>query len=323
MDDDKYAGLSPEEIEAIKEDEPDDDVNKDSGDDVDTDKGSDIDVDEKDATEKDADKDIDTEKDADDNDSDDTDDTDDNNDNDDTTDDAGGDDNNDEDDDDDNASVDVKDKEEREQKPFTPTLHGVDKSELDTLKAALDAAKQKFDDGEIDYTEYSSTKDDYNYSKMKAEFTKESNKNLRDERWAWEQERFFEDNGKYKDNKTLNGAFIAVVNTIIATKEGNILSDKSVLLRAKKQVEEDLGLLVSVEQKKEPKNKEEKKAITASKKKRADTKNNATDIAGMPAAEENINKSPFEHIDMLDGEAFQAAINKMSPTQLRKFEDAM
>lgn len=206
-----------------------------------------------------------------------------------------------------------------EHRPFTPKFTGVDQAELDGLKGALDEAKKKFDDGDIDYTVFDQAKDAYNEAKWKADFAQESNQNMQEGRWQWEQERFLDDNKQYRDNQTLNAAFVATVNSIIVTNEGKKLSDKDVLVRAKKQVEADLGIAGVAEKKIGG---EKQKAIDAAKKTNADRSKIPADIGGLPAAEENEDVGEFAYLDKLEGEKFQAAVDKLTPEQLRKYEDS-
>jgi hypothetical protein len=227
--------------------------------------------------------------------------------------------------DDDTKDTDTQLDAAKEQKPFVPTLPEIDAAKLEQLKSDLDEAKKKFADGDIDYSELDIIKDIFNELKWKSEFTQESNLNTRETLWKWEQDRFLDDNDKFKNNVTLNAAFISVVNGIIATEDGAKLTDRQVLAKAKEQVEADLGLTQSYSASSADKSKaaEAKKqaAIAGAKKSNADRSNIAADIGGLPSAEENVDTDPFTYLDKLEGEKFQAAINKLSPEQLSKYED--
>jgi hypothetical protein len=241
-----------------------------------------------------------------------------------------------------------------EPKPFTPKFTEVDLTELDKLKTALDEAKKKFDDGEIDYAKLDEIKDAYNEMKWKADFAVESNKNMQEGRWEWEQERFLDDNKDYRDNKTLNAAFVATVNAVIVTDEGKKMSDREVLVKAQEQIEADLLGIKKPEEEEEDEfayldklegealqkaidklspeqsqrykasseTEKKRKAIEAAKKAKGDRSKISADIGGLPAAEENEDVSEFAYLDKLEGEAYQAAIDKLSPEQLRKYEDS-
>lgn len=217
----------------------------------------------------------------------------------------------------------------QEQKPFVPKFSTIGQEKLDSLKSEVDEAKKKFDDGEIDYATFSETKDKYNEASWKESFATESNKTLNEGRWQWEQERFLDQNVSLRDNKTLNGAFVSVVNEIIGTDEGKKLSDFAVLEKAKTQIEADLGIgvvgitsrAVSVADKKT--DAEKQKAISLAKDKKSDRSNLSADIGGLPTAEENVDTSEFAQIENLSGEAYQKAIDGMTPAQLERYEDSM
>ena len=213
----------------------------------------------------------------------------------------------------------------KEQKPFISTLPEIDTAKLEKLKTDLDDAKKQFADGDIDYSELDVVKDAYNELKWKSEFTETSNLNTRETLWKWEQDRFLDDNEKFRDNTTLNGAFISVVNGIIATEDGKKLTDRQVLAKAKNQVETDLGLTQSDSASSAEKSKaaeaEKQAAIAAAKKSNSDRSDLAADIGGLPSAEENVDTDPFTYLDNLEGEKYQAAIDKLSPDQLQKYED--
>ena len=115
------------------------------------------------------------------------------------------------------------------------------------------------------------------------------------------------------------------MNGIIATEDGAKLTDRQVLTKAKEQVETDLGLTPSDSASSADKSKaaEAKKqaAIAVAKKSNADRSNIAADIGGLPSAGENVDTDPFTYLDNLEGEKFQAAIDKLTPEQLQKYED--
>ncbi len=174
---------------------------------------------------------------------------------------------------------------------FEPIFAEVDQDKLDSLKAELDEAKQKFEDGDIDYFKLDEAKDAYNELKWTSDFAQESNRNMRDGRWKLEQNRFLDDNSQYKSNESLNAAFVATVNNLIASDEGSRMSDMEVLLRAKEQVEAALRGLDST--------------------------------SAPSVAEDNTthHADEFAHLDKLEGAAYQEAIDSLSRDQLTRYED--
>jgi hypothetical protein len=211
----------------------------------------------------------------------------------------------------------------QEQRPFVPKFAGGDQDKIDRLKTDLDDAKKKFDEGEIDYEAFNVTKDIYNEARWKADFTQEINANMQDERWAWEQERFLDDNRSFRDNALLNSAFVNAVNTIIASEVSATLTDREVLVKAKEEVSADIRALTG--QTESPADKKESaksKAVSDAKKKQADRSKIPIDISDIPSAEENNEVSEFANIDKLSGEAYQTALDNMTPTQLARYEDS-
>jgi len=205
--------------------------------------------------------------------------------------------------------------------PFVPQVKVVDDAKLNELKTKFDEAKKKFEDGDIDYAELDEAKDAYNQAKWKKEYSEESNASMREARWKWEQENFLDANKDFKDNDTLHVAFVAAVNNLIASDEGKAMSDREVLEAAKKKVHKDLGVL-------KPsgddgtKEKERQNAIRKAKEKMSDKTNIPQDIGGLPEAEENSDEKEFAYLDRLDGERLQAAVDRMTPAQLARYEDA-
>lgn len=214
----------------------------------------------------------------------------------------------------------------KEQRPFAPTIYSADDERLKKLKDDLDDAKKKFDEGEIDFAKFSESKDSYNEAKWKTDFANEANANMVDERWKWEQDRFLDDNNRFRDNSTLNAAFVSAVNKIISSDEADKLSDREVLIQAKGQVEADIQALLSgmtpaATDDKAAKGDKKDKALKDAKKASGDRAQIPPDIKNAPAAAENTDGNEFAHIDKLDGEKYQAAVDKLTPEQLERYEN--
>lgn len=216
---------------------------------------------------------------------------------------------------------DADDSDASEQRLFAPQFKSADEEHLAKLKSDLDAAKKQFDDGDVDFAKFSEAKDLYNAAKWKADFVKEANVNMADERWRWEQERFLDDNQIFRDNATLNAAFVSSVNHLIASKEGESLGDREILIKAKGLVEADLLVLTASVGNKTQKDSAKEKVIAAAKKGKGDRSKIPADIKDAPSAEENNEVAEFAFLDKLSGEKYQEAIDKMTPTQLEKYEN--
>jgi hypothetical protein len=207
--------------------------------------------------------------------------------------------------------------------PFIPQVKIVEDEEFEKLKVAFDDAKKKFDEGDINYAELDEAKDAYNQAKWKREYAEESNRSIREARWKWEQENFLNDkaNKVFLDNETLNVAFVGAVNKIIATEESAKMTDREVLEAAKQKVQKDLGVLKPASDA-DTKEKDKAEAIRKAKEKNADKTAIPKDLTGVPEAEENIDENEFAYLDRLEGDKFQAAIDKLTPAQLERYENA-
>jgi hypothetical protein len=205
----------------------------------------------------------------------------------------------------------------------------IDADEFKKLEDAFEDAKKKFDDGDIDYAELDVAKDAFNEARWKKDFAEESNTSMRENRWQWEQDSFLnaEENNQYRDNETLSAAFIATVNKLIATDDGKAMTDRQVLEAAKDKVEKDLGGVRTKagggeETAAEKTARLKQEAVDKAKKKAGDKTKIQLDLTDVPAAEENVDTGEFDLVDNLEGEALQAAVDRMTPAQLERYENA-
>lgn len=214
----------------------------------------------------------------------------------------------------------------KEEAPFVPQLQSPDEKALEGLKNGFDEAKKQFDEGEIDFAKFSDAKDLYHEAKWKADFAQEANSNLVNERWKWEQERFLDENSVFRDNRSLNAAFVHNVNKIVAGAGGEKLSDRAVLLKARGIVEADMRLIHKdgddSSSKVDVKEKAKTDAIKNAKKTKGDRSEIPVDLRSAPSAGDDNVDGEFAYLDKLSGEKFQSAIDKMSPTQLEKYENS-
>ncbi len=150
---------------------------------------------------------------------------------------------------------------------------------------------------------------------------------MRENRWKWEQDNFLsaEGNISLRDNETLHTAFVATVNKLISTDEGKAMSDRQVLEAAKNKVEKDLGVARTeaggdeTDAQKEARLKQE--AIDKAKGKLGDKTEIKPDLTNVPAADENTDVGEFDYVTRLEGDAYQQAIDRMSPAQQARWED--
>jgi len=178
--------------------------------------------------------------------------------------------------------------------PFVPQIQVVSDEELADLKQKYEIAQDEYDDGDIEYSELDKVKDPYNQAKWEKDYSEKSNASMHEARWTWEQKRFLDDNADFRNVSALNAAFVAAVNKLISTDDGKTMSDRQVLEAAKESVEKDLG---------------------------ATTRGRSMDTADISDEAVSGKSADFSYLDKLEGAAYQAAIDKLTPEQLERLED--
>jgi hypothetical protein len=173
---------------------------------------------------------------------------------------------------------------------FVP-FPSVPPDQLESLRRAFEDAKEQFDAGDINYAELDEAKDAYNQAKWKNEFSADANRAMIEEIWKNEQKRFLNENPQFKTNATLNVALVTAVNRLIETPEGQQMSDREVLEAARRKVDNDLTLLKN----------------------------------GGMAASEGVDRGggsyDLSYLDKLEGPALQAAIDKLTPEEMERYEN--
>jgi hypothetical protein len=204
--------------------------------------------------------------------------------------------------------------------PPPPTMPGVDPEALETAKTGYEEAKKKFEDGDIDFQQFDEAKTDYYRLKWKDEDAREWNKNAREHQWQASQQAFFNANTIFRDNETMNAAYVAKVNALLTTDEGRALSDAALLDLARQKVEADLQLLPTAKAGAIPKT-DKKKDLAAARAANGDRKAiDDGDIAKLPSAEEESDPGEFDYLDKLEGAKYQEAVGRLTPAQLERYE---
>jgi hypothetical protein len=217
---------------------------------------------------------------------------------------------------------------DKEPPPFVPQVKIVDDAEFEKLKTTFEEAKKKFDDGDIDYAELDVAKDAFNQAKWEKEYSEKSNASMVQAHWQWEQSSFLsaKENVNFRDNETLNAAYVAAVNKLIGSDEGKTMTDRQVLEAARDKVEKDLGLVrpkVDPEETEdEKKEREKQEAIAKAKKTVGDRSKIDPDLTDLPSAEDNVEENEFTWLDKLEGEAYEMAVGKLTSQQLERYENA-
>lgn len=211
------------------------------------------------------------------------------------------------------------------QKPDTDTIipppvavfKPVDQAKLEAAKTTYEDARKKFDEGEIDYEKFDEAKTAYNELKWKDDLAKEYSASSQESLWKWEQQRFYEENPTFKSNGTINRAYTATVNHLMGTEEGQRMTDRQLLVEAKKIVDADLGLVKPPDASDPEKARAD--AVTKAKAQAGDRTAIKPDLGDLPAAGDEADRDEFDWLDKLDGAKFQAAIDKLTPEQLERY----
>jgi hypothetical protein len=199
-------------------------------------------------------------------------------------------------------------------------------AELDTALTTLDA---KYDEGDMKLPDYNRERDKINRQIMRAE--DEARDAAKDGIvWAREQQIFFRNKPEYLKAKDASGKFTepdedqerkdamfstlgATVQKLQADAKYQHLSGIALLLEADKRVRKVFGV----------KPKDKKAAAPAADDKASKPpapKPGHKTLADVPAAAANSTGDPFAEVDKLTGEAFEAAIERMTPAQKAEYE---
>lgn len=215
------------------------------------------------------------------------------------------------------------------EQPYIHMMPRVDKAKMETAKSALDDAQTKYDEGEIDYQALDKAKTAYNELKWKDDQALEYNQSARQGAWQHASQVFYERYPQFSGsgNRSLHLAFVSVVNEAINNPDAAKMSDWQLLEKARKQVEADLSGLLSPEArealaKADAERKREAAKRAAIKGAGDRTKLADDDLGKLPSATDGNDNDEFAYIDKLTGQAFQAAVEALTPAQRERYEDA-
>jgi len=222
--------------------------------------------------------------------------------------------------------------EDEDDSPLPVLLTPPPKADLEKAEAELKAAKEKFDEGEIEFSEYQKTYEKYLTLKNRTDLVNDFNSQAVTRQWEADQDRFLRAYPSLKDNQMLRGVLANTVNDLFKTPEWADKPGMKVLNEAKRLIEAGLGIKItrkgegtaspprSEKAARQEKGRElARKAVETE----AEKARNAVTLRGAPAAASNTpEKNPWAHIDRLEGEAYQRAINNMTDAQRQAYEDA-
>jgi hypothetical protein len=211
--------------------------------------------------------------------------------------------------------------------PMAETLTEEDLTQIDTELAGL---KKSFDDGDIDYEKYTDQRLELEKIVWHHEQAEMQNEGAIEQRWQWERDWYMQSNAELNTSQVIYGAFAAQVNALLADEEWNTTPGFDILTEAHRRVSAEIDSLVGPGSgaamptgpggTKEDADKQAADALKAAKAAESGKLPPRT-LASVPAAKDNIDQSKWAAIDNLDGDAYQKALDNLSPKELKEYED--
>lgn len=135
--------------------------------------------------------------------------------------------------------------EDEEDSPLPVLLTPPPKADLDKAEAELKAAKEKFDEGELEFSEYQKTYEKYLTLKNRTDLVNDFNSQAVTRQWEADQDRFLRIHPSLKDNEMLRGVLANTVNDLFKMPEWKDKPGMKVLNEAKRLIEEGLGIKIA------------------------------------------------------------------------------
>lgn len=211
---------------------------------------------------------------------------------------------------------------DRAEREFTPRLDSAEELEKawKEVQAASDKLGEDWEAGELDHKDYH--KKFLEIADRRARIQAQAQdiqaqQRLNEQRWNWEVESFLEDNERYKD-PVLQGALNSALQGLY-TKENEGKPYKWYLRQAAKQVEERF-LPAQQQTRAAPK----APALDIPKAKKADPSKAPKTLGGVPEAmAESPKAGKFAHLDNLSGMRLEAALAKLSPEDANAYLEGL
>ncbi|MCP3686559.1 MAG: hypothetical protein GY861_28305 [bacterium] len=210
------------------------------------------------------------------------------------------------------------------QKPLVTLMDVMPADEVNDLKTSMDQASEDYQAGEIEQEEYLDAKYAYRSAVSDNEKAEKFNAKLITNLWNYDCDQFYADNADIAQNDTLRAAITSIIKAHDQTAEGKKLTNHELLAWGKEKAMKDLGL--TVKNTESDKDKEKNEALAKAKKDNADRSPEALgeDIRNVPISQSNdsVDTGEFAHIDRLDGDAYQTAVDSLTPAQKERYENA-
>jgi hypothetical protein len=154
--------------------------------------------------------------------------------------------------------------------------------------------------------------------KLKADMAIENDAQIAAQRWTWEQERFFRDEGNkvFRDNPTVRESYNAVLRELVADQENQTKAMAWFLEEAAKVTRERLSQALGVELPAPGGKKPSAPSGRGGGKPRSVPPN----IGDMPSADLNeTGGNEFSHLDKLSGMELEMALARLSPEEAERY----
>lgn len=228
----------------------------------------------------------------------------------------------------DDADPDEKTESEKDSADARPDANGVGddqpKDVESIYKDKIAALDQKLDDGNIDFDEYKKEILSLGEARTRDMVREEMARTTAENIWKAEQNAFFSEHGYLKDNPIVYESYAREVNRLLEDKEWGSKPGPDILAEAKKNIDSAFGIKPGEKSDLPPEKKEKtlgQKAVDKAKKANAEKAAPKT-LKDVPAADKNTDGA-FDHLDDLDGQELEAAIEKMTPAEREAYEDAI
>lgn len=214
---------------------------------------------------------------------------------------------------------------------FIPMAETLTEDDLKAIDDELADVKKQFDDGDIDYEKYTDKRLELEKIVWHHEQAEMQNVGAVEQRWQWERDWYLQSNMELNNSQVIYGAFAAQVNALLADDEFSTAPGFDILSEAHRRVAAEIDSLAgpgsgAISNGRpaggDKRSADEKAADALKAAKAAESGKRAPEtLAKIPAAEANIDTSKWAAIDTLDGDAYQKALDKLSPAELKEYED--
>ena len=206
-----------------------------------------------------------------------------------------------------------------EPEPFTPKYDAPPvegyAEQLAALAESKKALRQQYQDGDLELDAYEDARDaiesqvlSLRESNLKATLAAEQTIQTAQQRWQWEQDRFFVGAKEiYRSDRLLNEAFSAAVKSLAADPANEAKPMTWYLDEAERMTRASFGKAFGDSPKAEAQRKAERLKVPPN-------------IGAMPGAElPDVTADEWSHLEKLDGMELERALSKLSPTDQDRY----